>query len=145
MILRAGEMQTPECCHEHLVPVKHRKQSRTLRQILQDAGSSGTKHPSHPNNSVWPSQASARCCSHHLYFTKKIFLYYPNTQSQIFEHFANTLCSNLGLVVSLPRLSLQQFGCYPVFAGFGGFLSVALGFFWKSKSTERVSEKYSKG
>lgn len=121
MILRAGEMQTPECCHEHLVPVKHRKQSRTLRQILQDAGVSGIKHPSHPNNSVWPSQVSARCCSHHLYFTKKIFLYYPNTQSQTFEHFANTLCSNLGLVVSLPCLSLNSLAAIQDLRGLGVF------------------------
>lgn len=135
------EKCNPLACHEDLAPVKHRKQSRTLKQMLQDAGISGIKHPSHPDNSVWPPQVSATYCSHLLYFIKMIFLFH--TQSQRFEHFEITPCSNLGPVVSLPHLSLQLFGFYPVFSGFGGFLSVGLRVFWKSKSTEQVSEKYS--
>lgn len=78
-----------------------------------------------------------------LYFTKMIFLYYTSTQSQTFEHFENTLCSNLGLMVSLLHLSLQLFGWYPVFVGFGGFLSVGLGFFeslnQQNKSVKNIS------
>lgn len=41
-------------------------------------------------------------------------------------------------MVSLPHLSLQLFGWYPVFVGFGGFLSVGLGFF-ESLSQQKKS------
>lgn len=144
MILRVGEMQPPGCCHEHLAPVKHRKQSRTLNQILQDAGISGSKHPSHPDNSHHRYQQGVAALNP-LFHQDYFFLYYTSTQSQIFEHFENTSCSNPGLMVSLPHLSLQLFGWYPVFVGFGGFLSVGLGVFWKSQSTEKVHKKCNNG
>lgn len=53
MILRAGEMQTPERCCGHLVPATCRKQSRAVRGIIQHPGTAATKHPAGPNRSAW--------------------------------------------------------------------------------------------
>lgn len=125
MILRAGEMQTPECCWGHLVPVKHRKQSRTVRAIIQDPGISGTKHPAGPESSVWASWTISKVLQQPPVFHWELFAYYPSTQSGTSERFANTPppppAPNLGLVVSLLCLFLRLLAGIQFLGGLGFF------------------------
>lgn len=145
-ILRAGETQTPEGCCGHLVPVKHRKQRRTIRAIIQDAGISGTKLPAGPNHSAWASGAVSKVLRPSPVFHWENFVYYPSIQSLDIWALCNpppyspcpkprsggesaaSLPSNVWLVSSF-------------WGALGFFFGVGLGFFFKRLSQQNNSVK----
>lgn len=70
-------------------PYKTRKQSRTVRVIIQDPGTSGAKHPASPDCSVWASWVISKVLQPSPVFHQEDFICYPSTQTQTFKGFAN--------------------------------------------------------